>query len=393
VDFDFTGEHRRFRQEVREFFRDEPWGELNPECGSPHSPSLYRRVAEKGWLGLQFPEAYGGQGKDAVYELIFEEEAGYCGAPIGLYATSVLQLGHLIYKFGTEQQKKEYLPRIINGEITAGQGFTEPEAGSDLASIQTRAVRQGDHYLVNGQKMFMSFARVSDGYLTLMARTAPDASLEKGISLFILSNKTPGMSLSPIKIMDGSDNNQLFLDDVKIPVENLIGEENRGWDYFMRTKSYYWVKDRIMILAGQRRIFDELVGYVKSTESNGQLLSDKPAVRRKIAEAAVDFEAIRLLSYHRASLLSKGVDDLAFTAKFRIIADNVNLRFANGATQILGLAGQIEAGSSYTPLSGAAGMSYLVNSIWHFIDGGTNTARNYVASHELGLPDFFGERP
>lgn len=387
MEFGFTKEQDNFRQGVRKFFQTEPWGELDPDCPLPHSPSLYRKVAEQGWLGLQFPERYGGLEKDAIYELIFEEEAGYSGAPLGLYALTILQFGNLILRCGTEQQKEEYIPRIIQGEITAGQAFTEPEAGSDLLSVKTRAVRKGDHYIVNGQKMFMSFARVQDGYSILMARTDPDAPPEDGISIFVLKNTAPGISYSPLKIMDGSSNNQVFLDDVKIPRENLIGKENYGWDYFMQTKSYYWVKDRIMILANQRRMFDDLISYVKQTESDGQPLSKNPAVRQKMTEMAIDIKAIRLLSYRRAWMLSKGFDDLTFTAVFKVIADSVNLRFAHNATQILGLSGQLGGGSSYAPVAGLVTESYLVNSIWHFIDGGTNIARNFIAAHKLGLPE------
>jgi alkylation response protein AidB-like acyl-CoA dehydrogenase len=338
---------------------------------------------------LQFPERYGGQGKDAVYENIFKEEAGYSGAPLGPpYNVTVVLLGNLILKYGTEQQKKEYLPRIIKGEIISGPAFTEPEAGSDLASVQTRAIRQSECYIVNGQKMFTSFAHAQDGYLILMARTDPNAPLEKGISLFIMDNRTPGISYTPLITMGDIRTNQVFLDDVRIPVENLIGEENKGWDYFMQTKDYYWTKGGMYRLGSAQRMFDNIVQYVKETQNNGQPLSRNPLVRQKVTEMAIDIKACRLLYYRLAWMLSKGLDSLAFAALVKVFADDVCFKFSNSAMQILGLYGQLGRGSSYAPLSGIMEQIYPAKALHVFVDCGVLVVRNLIATHGLGLPEF-----
>jgi hypothetical protein len=389
MEFGFTEEQQRFRQEVRDFCEREPWGEIATEIAPDYSPTFYRKVAEKGWLGLQFPKEYGGEGKDAIYDAIFAEEVGYTGAPIGsLYSLTVFLFGNLIFKCGTEQQKKEYLPRIIRGEITAGQAFTEPEAGSDLASVQTRAVRKGDYYIINGQKMFTTYAHVQGGYSILMARTDPNAHREQGISLFILDNETPGISYTPLMSMGGSRTNQVFLDNVKIPRENLLGKENRGWDCFTQNKAYYWNKGRAYRLGRVEWMFDKVAQYAKETESNGHPLSHNSLIRQKLAEMVTDIKVMRLLTYRLAWMQSKDMDALTFAAIVKVFSDEALLRFTNSAMQILSLHGQLERGARDAPLAGVVEQAYRWDAIRHFLDsGGACVTRNFVAHHGLGLPE------
>ena len=232
MDFGFTEGQQKFRQEVREFCEKTPRGEIDATL--EYSPSFYAKVAERGWRGLSLPKEYGGQGLDVIYGTIFTEEMSYWGVPLLLYGPTGSEhlWGGIILKYGSEEMKKEYLPRIAKGELTIGQAFTEPEAGCDLPSVQTCAVRKGDDYVVNGQKVFCTSIHRGE-YQFLMARTDPDAPKEKGLSLFLLDPKLPGITVTPLITMRGSRTNQVFLDDVKIPRRNLVGEENRGWSYFM----------------------------------------------------------------------------------------------------------------------------------------------------------------
>jgi alkylation response protein AidB-like acyl-CoA dehydrogenase len=388
VDFEFTREQQDFRQEVRDFCHNEEWGELESGSLSFFSPSFYQKVAKRGWLGILFPKKYGGLGKDAVYEAIFTEEMSACGAPIdlGLYVLTIHVLGIIILKCGTERQREEYLPRIIRGEMRAGQAFTEPEAGNDLASVQTRAVRQDDYYVVNGQKVFTTFMHHQDAYSVLMARTDPDAPLEKGISLFIMSNKTTGISCSPLWTTDGLRTNQVFLDDVKIPRENLIGEENKGWDYFIQTKDHYWHKAFALVVGFSQVKFDALVRYVKETSVNGRPLGKEPAVRQRIAEIAISLKALRLLTYRLAWMLSDGLDALTFAATLKVLLDDINLNFENKGMQILGLFGQLSKESRYAPVSGMFEAAYTASVGMHVSDTYA-TAKNLVAVRGLGLPE------
>lgn len=391
MDFGFTEEQQRFRLEVREFCQNEPWGELAPEIVAGYSPSFYRKLAKRGWLGLHFPERYGGQGKDIIHEMILAEEVGYSGAPAGapfVISITILVLGNLLLKYGTEQQKEEYLPRIVRGEITAGLGFTEPEAGADLASVKTRAVRQGDHYIVDGQKVFTSFIHVPDSYSILMARTDPHAEPERGISLFILDNSTPGINYTPLATLSGGRTNLVFLDNVKIPVENLLGEENKGWDYFMQVKAYYWIKALTYRLGTLQRRFDSLVQYTKETQSNGYLLSQNPSVRQKLANMAIDIKVFRLLTYRVAWMLSEDLDALDFAAVFKVFGSEAVIRSSNSVMQVLGLYGQLQRGSRYAPLNGATERTYRGDAYWHWLDTGVSATRSFIATHGLGLPEF-----
>jgi len=387
MEFGFSEEQERFRQEVRDFCESEPWGEIVPIIDDNFSPSFYRKVADKGWLGLQFPERYGGKGKDAIWETIFSEEMGYCGAPIGpsIYGESVICFGDMIAKYGSEQLKEEYLPRIAKGEISLGQAITEPEAGSDEASVQTRAIRKGDYYIVNGQKMFWTYVHVENNHSLLMARTDPNALPEKGISLFIVDNKTPGISYTPLVTMGGRRTNQVFLDDVKIPRQNLLGEENRGWHYFMQSKAVYWHKGQAGPVGRMSRLFDTIIQYTKETESNGHSLSQNPLVRQKLAQMATEIRVRRLLIYRLAWMESKGLDALPIAAILKVINDEASLRFASNAMQILGLYGQLEGESKYAPLRGTVEGMYQAIVIMLFVDGGASVTRNFIATHVLGL--------
>lgn len=392
MEFGFSEEQQRLREEVRSFCESEPWGEIVSEIAPSYSPSFYRKLGERGWLGLPYNKKYGGQGKDPIYEAISSEELGHAGAPVGsLYPTNIL-VGELIANCGSEELKSRYLPRIIRGEIQASGVFTEPEAGSDLGQIQIRAVREGDYYIINGQKMFASFIQPEPRYsilMALMAKTDPDAPPGKGLSLFILDNKLPGITCNVLTTMATWKTNQAFFDNVKVPKENLLGQENQGWDYLMQNKVWYWNKGRARRLGTLQRGFDMIIKYVKETESNGHPLSQDPLIRQKIANMAIDLHAVRLLTYRVAWMQSKGLDALSIEAIVKVIHDEALLRFCNSAMQILGLTGQLQKDSKYAPLKGILQEAYIQNSLRNFYDGGGPCAmRSFIASYDLGLPEY-----
>jgi alkylation response protein AidB-like acyl-CoA dehydrogenase len=388
MEFEFTKEQQDFRQEVRDFFRKVPWLEIRRGNKPFDLPSFYKEVTERGWTGLLAPREYGGQGKDAIYETIFAEEISYSEAPpdVILYFSMIEYCTNLVLRCATENQKKEYLPRVIRGELRATQMYTEPDSGSDLASVKTSAVRKGDYYVINGQKMFTS--NIESPYSILMARTDPHAPPEKGVSLFILDNNAPGISYTFLENICEIETTQVFLEDVKIHQENLIGEENKGWDYFWRTKDCYWHKARVWTYVNWQKIFDAIVQYVKKTRADGRLLSQNPAVRQKIAEMMIDLKALRLLIYRLSFMRSTGLDTLGFAAILKIIGDGAFLRLANNAMQILGLFGQLGGGTSHAPLSGMMEAMYRAAAIYHYVDsGGAVKAKDFLAAYGLGLPE------
>jgi len=385
MEFRFTEEQEKFRQEISDFCKRELQGEtLSPS----YSPSFIGKVAGKGWLGLSIPKEYGGQGRDAIYRVIFNEEMAYNQAPmpLELWGRSFSLFGKICLKHGSEEQKKEYLPRLARGEAI-GQCYTEPEAGTDMTRIQTRAVLQGDHYIINGQKMFITTTHLLH-YTLLMARTDPDAPPEKGISMFILDNTSPGITITPMTGMGGYRTNQVFLDDVKVPIQNLLGEENRGFDYFLEDKPFYLHKEQGAEVGQMRRIFEDLIQYTRETKREGRLLSQSPVVRQKLAEMETNIRAMRLLTYRMAWMETKELD-LSYTALVaRVFNVEAWLKFNSVAMQLLGLDGQLQSGSEYAPLGGIMEWRYQYDAIQFFTRGSPSYAKTLIATHGLGLPEY-----
>jgi alkylation response protein AidB-like acyl-CoA dehydrogenase len=389
MEFGFNNEQQKLREEVRSFCKTKPWGEIVSEIAPGYSPSLYRKLGERGWLGLPYDEKYGGQGKDPLYEAISSEELGYAGAPVSsLYPTNIL-VGELIASCGSEELKSRYLPRIIRGEIQGTGVFTEPEAGSDLAQIQMRAVREGDYYILNGQKMFSSFIQPEPKYsipilMLVMAKTDSSKPPGEGLSMFLMENTVPGITCSILVSMAGWKTNQAFFDNVKVPKEDLLGQENVGWDCLMKNKVWYWNKGRARRVGTLQRGFDMVVKYVKGKDN----LRQDPLVRQKIAGMAIDLHAVRLLTYRVAWMQSKGLDALSIEAIVKVIHDEAMIRFSNWAMQMLGVMGQLEKDSEYAPLKGTLEEAYIDQSLRHFYDGGGPCAmRSFIAAYNLGLPE------
>jgi len=384
MDFRFTEKQEKFRQEVIDFCD----AELPGEAVAPmSSPAFIQKVTGKGWLGLSIPEEYGGLGRDAVCRVILNEEMAYRQAPIslGLYGRSFNLFGRICLKHGSEEQKKKWLSRLAAGEAF-GQCYTEPEAGTDITRIQTRAVRHGDHYVVNGQKMFVTTTHVLKHTL-LMARTDPDAPAERGLSLFVMENTSPGITISPLMGMGRYRTNQIFLDDVKVPAENLIGEENRGYAYYLEDKPFYLHKEQGAEVGAVRRAFEDLVQYVRSTSRDGHLLSQSPMVRRKLAEMATSIRAMRTLSYRMAWMETRGLDLSHIASVARVFNVESWLKFNSVAMQLLGLSGQLRRGADNAPLGGAMGWHYEFDAIQYFTRGSPSYIKSAIATHDLGLPE------
>ena len=382
--FGFSEEQERFRQEIREFCK----AEMRDGVVSPGvSPSFIQKVVERGWLGLAIPREYGGLGRDAIDQVIFNEETAYNRAPIPItiYGRSLNLFGRICLKYGSEEMKKKWLPRLARGEAI-GQCYTEPEAGTDMTRIETRAVRQGDYFVVNGQKMFITTTHILKHTL-LMARTDPDAPPERGLSMFIMENTSPGVSFTPLMGMGGYRTNQLFLDNVKIPGENLIGEENRGYEYFLWDKPFYLHKEQGAEAGSLRRMFEELVQYAKNTRRDGQFLSENPLVRQKLAGMATDIEAMRLLSYRMAWMETRGLDVTDIASLARVFNVEAWLRFNNVALQVLGMGGLMERGSDYAPLGGTMAWHYQYDAIQFFTRGSPSYTKSVIATHGLGMPE------
>jgi alkylation response protein AidB-like acyl-CoA dehydrogenase len=342
-----------------------------------------RKMVEKGWVTISWPEAYGGRSYSHMEQAIFDERTSYHRAPVlDVIASGIV--GPTLLRVGTEEQKKEWLPRIAAGEINMWLGYSEPNAGSDLAGITTTAVEDGDEYIINGQKVWSSLAHLG-GYAWLIARTDPIAPRHRGISYFIVDNKTPGITIRPlINILGRPEFNEVYFDNVRVPKKNLIGEKNKGFYYLMTSLDF----ERVILvgIGGFRRVFEELVDWVKKTERDGSPLGSYPSVRKRLAEIAIKIEIGYGLVWKTAGMLDKGHSPSVEAAALKVVATELSRAMAEAAMDIFGPYALLTRGSEYTPFRGMGPVGYL-DCISATIGAGTSEIqRSIIAIRGLGLP-------
>ncbi|HEY8491271.1 MAG TPA: acyl-CoA dehydrogenase [Dehalococcoidia bacterium] len=391
MDFRDSPEEAAFRQEVREFIeREAPKGQgadrmdtMNP---SGDVARWFKKLGERGWIAPAWPKEYGGAGLTVMQQFIFNEEMALHRAPRPSHLIiGVGMAGPTLIVHGTEEQKKTYLPRILSGEDIWCQGYSEPGAGSDLASLQTRAVRDGDEYVINGQKIWTSFGHVAR-WMILLARTDPDAPKHKGITYFIVDMKAPGVTVRPLINMAGTHEfNEVFFEDVRVPRANIIGEENRGWYAAVTTLDFE--RSSIGSAVGQLQTVEDIVAFAREHRAEGVSMLDRnPGLKYELADRRVEVEVSRMLSYRVASMQSRGLIPNHEASVCKLYSTELNQRIARTALRVLGLYGQLDRGSKEAPRGGRWVYQYL-RSVANTIEGGTSEIqRNIIATRGLGLP-------
>jgi alkylation response protein AidB-like acyl-CoA dehydrogenase len=387
MDFRFTEEQESFRQEVRDFLEGEiKRGAFKPACDAwiqGFSPEFTKKMAEKRWIGLSWPKEHGGQGRSNVDRFILTEELLRYGAPTALHWFADRQIGRAIMHFGTDEQKKEMLPKILRGEAYVGLGLSEPEAGSDLASLQTRATEEGDFYILNGQKMWTSCASYMN-YIYLVARTDPNAPKHRGISEFIIPANLPGITVTPTIDITGAEAwGEVFYDNVKIPKTSLIGEKNRG--FYQVANQLDYERSGLERLMGNYPLFDAIVRFSRETDRNGAPLCRDPFVRDRLARLQVEFEVGRLLTYRVALIIDSGRAPNVEAAMAKAYCTAFEQHLADLSTRILGVYGQLLGESKWAPISGMAPDSFLSSMGYSLQAGTSEILRNVLAQRGLGL--------
>jgi alkylation response protein AidB-like acyl-CoA dehydrogenase len=394
MDFRFTEEEVAFKAEVHQWLKQEipqRWTELDPgiweetEESWPISRQFQRKLGQKGWLAPAYPKEYGGLELSHMKRLMLAEELAYNRAPISVEVEiTVNWVAPTIILFGDERQKKEYGTRVAKGEIIFCIGYSEPNAGSDLAALQTRAVKVGDEYIINGQKIWCSYAHLAD-YCWLAVRTDPNVSKHKGISMFIVDMKTPGITVRPlINILNHHSFNEVFFDDVRIPKDNLVGQENNGW--YQLVIALDLERSSIGTAAAQQRIIEELVRYAKETRRNGKPIANDPLLRNQLAEMAVENEILRMMCYRIAWMYTKGIHPSYESSMTMVFSSELMRRLANVGMHIMGHYGELDRDSKWAPLNARIMRMYL-SSISIGVGGGSNEIqRNIIAMRGLGLP-------
>jgi alkylation response protein AidB-like acyl-CoA dehydrogenase len=317
-------------------------------------------------------------------QLIFNECMGYARAPI-VNTAAVGYLGPTVILYGTEEQKQQHLPGITSGEVVWCQGYSEPNSGSDLASLQTRAVQDGDDFIINGQKIWTSQAHYAD-WMFVLARTDPDAPKHRGISYFLLDMKTPGITVRPlINMANGEGFNEVFFENVRVPRSGLLGELNRGW--YIATTTLDFERSSIGGTSQALRSLEDLTRFAKTeSQGNGKRLWDKASVRNAIADLWIDLEMAQLLSYRVVSMQARGLVPNYEASIIKVFTSEYVQRQARIGAGIMGLYGQLWQGSPWEKLRSRFAKSY-VTSVGSAIAGGTSEIqRNIIAQRGLGLP-------
>jgi len=388
MDFELTTEQRDFEREIYRYLEDKVTPELEAELDDmtdgegPLFRRFLRQLGGDGWMGIGWPPEYGGQGRSPIEQYIFLDTAlGWHRLPIPSLA--LMTVGPTIMQVGTPEQKSKFLPAILRGELIISIGYTEPEAGTDVFSLKATAIKDGDDYILNGQKIFTSFAHYAD-YFWVAARTNPEAPKKhQGISIFMVDAKSPGVTIEPMWLMGDYRVDQEFFDNVRVPRECLIGGENEG-AMFM-----------IMQLTGERmsmvphsmlrRWIVDTAQWAADTRLNGAPVLEQFWVRDKLAEMTVEMEVLKMLNYRVAWLLSQGLATNVESAMIKAFGTELFQRSLRGCVDILGLFGQLGLGSRRAPMRGwMSRMGEL--QLQSTFGGGTNEVmRDIVANLGLGM--------
>ncbi len=377
-----------FRREVRTFLDAElpadVWDMRNDREEMTEEEAAFTRqfraqLAERGWLTLGWPEEYGGGGADFVTQTIYMEEMSSRGAP-GAYDQGVWLAGPALMREGTEAQQERWLPGLRAGTSRWCQLFSEPGAGSDLAALQTSAIRDGDEYVVNGQKIWTSWAEGAQWGI-LLARTDPDAPKHRGISYFVLDMGAPGVSVRPLVNMMGAAHfNEVFFEDVRVPVDNRIGEENRGW--YVAAATLDQERSSINRIVMSRSTLEALTAWVRARDGGAV----PHHVRHELASRAIEFELGRWLCYRVAQMQRDGLNPNYEASISKVFGTELQRQMGQTGLRVLGMAGQLEPGSPWAPLRGRVERWALAGPSYTVAGGTSEVNRNVIATRGLGLP-------
>jgi len=385
MDFSLSPEQEAFEKEIRRFVDENLTPELRAEVEreqysiGPLGKQFLKLMGRRRLLGIGWPREYGGQGRGAIEQWLFLEEMAAENLPTG--ALTLSSAGPTLMRVGSEQLKSEYLPKILSGEVEFAIGYTEPNAGSDLASLQTLAVREGDSYVINGRKIYTSAAHHST-HIWLLARTDPNAPKHRGISILIVPIDARGVTIRPLYTMGSERSNEVFFQDVWIPAGNLVGEENKGWYYVSMALDF----ERLMPHRRTRRFLENLIEYAKNTVVDGQPLSRHARVRTALARLAVDLEVTRLFSLRSAWMLERGQVPNAEASILKVWITELNERIARAAQDIMGPYAMLRENDPLAPVEGRLEKLYRGFPMHKFAGGTNQVMRNIIAQRGLGMP-------
>ena len=392
MDFNFTPEEEAFRQEVQtwlqanlpEGYDPQHFDDIDVDARFEYQRAWQKTASKDGWVGIHWPKEYGGRGASLMQMFIYNQEMAKAHAPRFANTLGLMMAGPTLIHWGTDEQKKAHLPTILSGDEIWCEGLSEPGAGSDLASMQTRAVEQGDYFVVNGQKVWTSFAHRAD-YIQLFVRTNPDAPKHKGISCLMVDMKTPGLSLRPLVQMTGdAEFNEVFFEDVRVPRTNLIGPKDEGWKVLVTTLMHEraGIGNELPV----HRHLAELIDLAKELDLNGRPASQDPAVRQQLAQFSIECKAITYNMFRSLSKRVQGNPPGPEGSVNKLAGSELNMRLAMFATELLGPYAQLVQGSDHALRSGRWSKAALAYRLLTIAGGTSEIQKNILGERVLGLP-------
>ncbi len=384
---DLTEEQRNLQTELRRYFAELMTSELEREVsvgegGGPLFRQALKKIGEDGWIGIGWPKEYGGQGRSPIEQYLFADEAQRAGFPFPFLTISTV--GPTIQEYGSESQKREFLPRILRGECLFAIGYSEAEAGTDLASLKTRADRDGNDWVINGQKLWTSLADHAD-YIWLAARSDQDAETHAGISIFVVDTKSPGYSCTPIETIGGIRTNTTYYDNVRVPASRLVAGEGQGWTLIVNQLKY----ERVSLMSAGliERLFQETVELTRSGPApDGQRPIDRPWVRLNLARAEAKIEILKLLNWRQAWNVTNGSFNYAEASTVKVYGSELYIEVYGLLLECVGQAGYLKRGTPGHVLRGRLERMYRSMLILTFGGGTNEVQRDIIAVAGLGMP-------
>ncbi len=394
MDFNYSSEDEAFRMEFRTWLeanlpRDLARGEVDfmqEDSAEDWERRLkwHRKMHAAGWVGISWPKEYGGRGASLMQNIIYNEELGRLKAPALVNVLGIMLVGPTLIQWGTSEQKQRYINKILSAEEIWCQGYSEPSAGSDVAALATRAVEEGDYFIVNGQKVWTSDAHHAD-WCILLVRTDPSAPKHKGISYLLVDMHSPGVTIRPLVQITGDRGfNEVFFEDVKVPKKNLIGEKNQGWQVAITTLMF----ERSGV--GERRdLFNnvkELAAVAKIVERNGHPACEDSSVRQKIAQFACEAQALKYTGFRQLTRRLKGQAPGPEGSVTKLVATDLNLRINNFAMELLGPYNQFVYNAPHSVDHGRWSYRMLASRALTIAGGTSEIQHNIIGERVLGLP-------
>ena len=386
MEIGYTPEHETMRTELRDYFdklldADTVEKLAKSHAVGPEMRKVWKQMCSDGYVGVGWPKEWGGQGKSAIEQFIFFDEAMRAGAPVPMLTLNTV--GPTIMRYGTDAQREFFIPKILAGDLHFCIGYSEPGAGTDLAALQTKAVRDGDEFIINGQKMWTSLASDAD-FIWLAVRTNPDVKKHKGISILLVPMDTPGITVTPLHLMGEHDINQVYFDDARVPATTLVGEENGGWGMITNQLNH----ERVTLCASGtiERSLAEVTEWAAQTPSGSGKLIDEPWVQLNLARVRAKWEVLRLFNWQVAWEATEGQLNVGHCSAIKVYGTELNMEAYRLLMEIIGPAAYIDRTSPGAVLRSRLESMIRGQIILTFGGGVNEVQRDLISMFELGFP-------